>query len=164
MKSQTITQAYAKSIIDYDPETGEFDRIDGRSLRRFTNTSGYLCFRIEAERGGELIRVRSHRLAWLIMTGESPAVLDHINGDRTDNKWSNLRKVDKAANAWNRAKAKNNKSGVKGVSETKDGKWACRVDVRGRRHWLGAYADIELAEFIVAEFRLSMHGEYANAG
>lgn len=164
MKSQKITQAFARSIVEYDPETGEFRRIDGGSLFEFLNTSGYKTFRIEVEPGGEKVRVRAHRLAWLIMTGEHPPTLDHINCDRLDNRFSNLRKVTRAHNAWNRGIASNNKSGVKGVSRSKDGRWACRVDVNGRRHWLGSYEDIELAEFIVQEFRMTKHGEYANFG
>lgn len=164
MKSRAITQDYAKSIIDYDPETGEFKRLDGKPLYEFLNTSGYLTFSIETPPNGDRVRIRAHRLAWLIMTGEHPLVLDHINGDRIDNCWCNLRSADRAGNAWNRSRASNNKSGVKGVYLDQNGKWRCQVEVRGKRYRLGAYHDIELAELIVQEFRMSMHGEFANFG
>lgn len=164
MKSRAITQAFAKSIFDYDPDTGEFTADDRATVYSFLNTSGYLTFSIRIPGEPDLVKVRAHRLAWLIMTGEHPPVLDHINGNRLDNRWANLRVADKAANAWNRARAKNNTSGVKGVYMGKDGRWCCRVDVRGRRYFLGAYADLELAAFVVEEFRLSKHGEYARSG
>lgn len=164
MKSREITQAFAKSVVHYDPETGEFHRHDGGSLREFLNTSGYRTFYVPVPGQREKVKIRAHRLAWLIMTGEHPPVLDHINGDRLDNRWRNLRKADKAANAWNRAKASNNTSGVKGVYAGRDGRWCCRVDVRGKRHWLGAYDDLDLAEFVVQEFRLMKHGEFAHFG
>ncbi len=164
MKSQKITQAFAKSIVGYDPETGAFWRHDGMSLNEFLNTSGYETFKIEVEPGGELVRVRAHRLAWLIMTGEHPPTLDHINCDRLDNRFANLREATRAHNAWNRKRASNNTSGVKGVYPGKGGKWACRVEVHKKRYWLGAYDDLELAEFIVQEFRMTKHGEFANFG
>lgn len=60
----------------------------------------------------------AHRLAWLYMTGEWPRQeIDHIDGDRANNKWLNLRDVDHATNMQNRRVAQsNNVGGFLGVS------------------------------------------------
>lgn len=87
------------------------------------NSHGYL--------GGRLFdrTVKAHRVAWAIYYGEWPAqAIDHINGDRSDNRISNLRDVTIAENNRNETLRRNNKSGVTGVSwEKLRGKWQARI-------------------------------------
>ena len=56
-----------------------------------------------------------HRVIWKIMTGIDPDQIDHIDGNRQNNKFTNLRDVTLAENAKNRAIPSNNKSGCIGV-------------------------------------------------
>lgn len=65
----------------------------------------------------------AHRIIWEMVYGECPDVIDHINGDKHDNRLVNLRNVDRAENMRNRKLNKRNKSGINGVSTRKDGKW-----------------------------------------
>lgn len=91
---------------------------------------------------------KAHRLAWLFMTGEWPAGdIDHINGNREDNRWANLRVVTCAMNAQNRRKAhSNNKStGVLGVSKDR-GRFMASIFVDGKSRKLGRFLTVEEAE------------------
>lgn len=61
-------------------------------------------------------KVYAHRIAWAIARGEQPDVIDHINGDRGDNRLGNLRSVTQRENSRNSAMPRTNKSGHVGVS------------------------------------------------
>lgn len=86
---------------------------------------------------------RVHRIAWLLMTGRhapSDMDIDHINGKRADNRWSNLRLATRSQNNTNRKSAKTS-SGVNGVYQRPDtGKWHARVTVNYRVILLGQFA------------------------
>ena len=72
---------------------------------------------------------KAHRVIWKMVYGSDPHYIDHINGDRTDNRISNLRSVTKAQNNRNKRLRSDNKSGVTGVHwYNPRNKW--RVDVR----------------------------------
>lgn len=82
-----------------------------------------------------------HRIAWLYVTGSWPRFfIDHLNGKRADNRWTNLREATLVENLYNQKRSKNNKSGIKGVSwDKRRKKWrAVLVYNRGFKH-LGYY-------------------------
>lgn len=87
----------------------------------------------------------AHRVAWAIFHGESPAGdIDHINGDRSDNRIENLRVVSRAENCRNATISKSNTSGVTGVSWDKgNGKWRSSIRVDGELFLLGLYPRFE---------------------
>jgi hypothetical protein len=89
-----------------------------------------------------------HRLAWLIEHGSWPArALDHINGERDDNRPSNLRLATVAENNQNQhGLPAHNTSGLRGVSwDAARGKWTSRISVMGRSLNLGRFDDKEQA-------------------
>lgn len=62
------------------------------------------------------VSLRAHVVAFLIFTGEWPSgEIDHANGDRSDNRWENIRNVTRTENARNNAMRSDNTSGVTGV-------------------------------------------------
>lgn len=73
--------------------------------------------------------ISAHRAAYAIVEGVLPdSDIDHIDGDRANNAWSNLRCVSRSANCSNRRMHKNNTSGEVGVTfDKKSGKWRARV-------------------------------------
>ncbi|WP_428999737.1 HNH endonuclease signature motif containing protein [Stenotrophomonas maltophilia] len=87
---------------------------------------------------------RQHRLAWLYMTGQWPSgEIDHINHDRSDNRWHNLRDVSHQANQQNRAGAsKGRKYDLpRNVEYVPSGRRKCfrAVVTVGRRRYRGSY-------------------------
>jgi hypothetical protein len=140
-----------QSLVRYDPATGRLYRLGfpkkptaPKSLGLIPialNHGGYPYLTV----GGE--RWLAHRLAWFLMTGErrNPALpLDHADGDRSNNRWSNLRAATPALNTQNRGLSKHNTSGTAGVCWCKQtSKWKARINVGGRQVQLGLYANLE---------------------
>jgi hypothetical protein len=105
---------------------------------------------------------KSHRLIWLYVYGYLPKEIDHINGDRQDNRLENLREVTRSQNQFNKCLAKNNTSGTKGVSWHKKSKsWTVRLCINKKPKHLGYFKDLELANLVAQEARNKYYGEYA---
>lgn len=68
-----------------------------------------------------------HILIWAWITGDSPTEIDHINGDRSDNRPSNLRDAGRVLNGRNRVMSSNNVSGYTGVWQRQNGKWETHI-------------------------------------
>lgn len=83
----------------------------------------------------------AHRVIWCLKTGGWPENdIDHINGDRTDNRWNNLRSVTRSENCKNAARPNNNKSGRTGTHFYKRvGKWVAYIRINGSQHHLGYF-------------------------
>ena len=105
---------------------------------------------------------KTHRLIFLLHHGYIPSEIDHINGDRADNRIDNLRAVTRSQNQYNKGKCRNNTSGHRGVSWHKPtGRWSVRISLNNRSKSMGYYDDLELAAFIAEEARLKYYGQYA---
>jgi hypothetical protein len=88
--------------------------------------------------------------------------VDHISGDKLDNRRSNLRIVDHAQNMRNVRRHVDNRSGVKGVRwHTKTGMWQARIMVSGKTHYLGYFASVEEAGYAYDAAARELHGTYA---
>jgi HNH endonuclease/AP2 domain len=116
--SKTLSQQRLKELLHYDPESGEFTRITQVSSNAFVGSqagwrelSGY--FRIMIDRK----KYMSHRLAWLYVYGSFPKrLIDHIDGNPSNNKISNLRECTASENGRNQKMSCKNTSGVNGIS------------------------------------------------
>ena len=161
-----LTAERLRELLRYDPETGIFTAAVARAnlnagdIAGCPNAGGYIHIRIDYARYG------AHRLAWLWMTGAWPnEKIDHINGDKADNRWCNLREATSAQNCWNRQKASNNTSGFKGVHWHKaHGRWVARIMIDGKRRHLGAFDTPEEAYAAYCNAARRDHCEFANFG
>ena len=158
-----LTQARLKELIVYDPETGLVAQKPRKGVSDTSFKSG-----ADHNRGYKQIGVAKkvhlvHRLAWLYMTGEWPANdVDHINGDRADNRWANLRQATSAENKCNSRMRSDNTSGVKGISwEAKANRWRAEIWHEGKKHYVGVSKNIdELLPKLEAR-RKELHGAFA---
>lgn len=155
---------YYRQFVTYDPDTGLFRRLKpgGKAkvgdVTGWAHNAGYVAITVQNN------DVLAHRLAWLLMTGEWPSgVVDHIDGNRKNNKWSNLRDCTHAENCRNRGAGKNSKSGIKGVSWHKASrKWRVQVGIGGRNVNVGYFDDIEQARTARDAATTRYHGEFCH--
>lgn len=137
-----LTQEHMKEYLRYCPKTGIFIWIKKSGNNTVLNgragsidTKGYLKIMLLGR------RYLCHRLAFLYMTGDFPeSHIDHINHDRSDNRWENLRQVSNGENNKNQSCYKNNKSGVTGVRRVGP-VWTSKI---GNTH-LGTFNSLEAA-------------------
>lgn len=129
-----ITQQQIKSIYIYDPDSGEITRKDGRKCGHVAH-NGYLRFSVKGTSYSAL------RLIWLYMTGELPTCdVDHINHNRLDNRWSNVRLASRQENMRNATLSKASTSGFTGITWCKQqGQWAAQICIDGMTKKLGRY-------------------------
>lgn len=155
-----LTQAYLREILKYDPETGIFTWIVDRSKAVKSGSIagckgkqiGYITIGIKG-------RVyKAHRLAWLYSYGDWPkGLIDHINGDKSDNRLTNLRDVMADGNSQNvRKPNRRNKSGFMGVIWFQN-KWRATLSVNGKCKWLGDYTTPEEAHQVYLEAKRKYH-------
>lgn len=154
-----MDQGYLKTILHYCPDTGVFTWLKtGKGIRRgrkvgYVDPEGYLQI---AHAGASY---RAHRLAWLYMTGAWPTdQIDHSNGDRADNRFSNLRESTLTENMRNRLLVERDLP----VGVYKSGpKYRVRIWGGEANLDFGSYADLELAEIVSREVRDSYHGQFS---
>lgn len=164
--SKRINPARALAVLRYDPETGLiFWRVDIRAGKNnwllkavagdqagFASGYGYWVLSIDGA------RTSAHRFAWLAMTGAWPEHdIDHVDGDRTNNRWTNLRGATRAQNMQNLKGAhKDSSTGLLGVERKRD-RFAARICVDGKKHSLGVFATPELAHAAYLKAKREMH-------
>jgi hypothetical protein len=103
---------------------------------------------VNGYRGGRLNYryVLAHRVIWKMMTGEDPIEIDHIDGDRQNNRWSNLRDATSSDNSRNSAMRSDNTSGVIGVVwHKRHRKWMAGTSIGGKYQFLGLFDDFDKA-------------------
>ncbi len=83
--------------------------------------------------------VSAHRVVWKMINGDEPDEIDHINGDRSDNRIENLRGCSRIENGRNLKSNKSNTSGAMGVSFHKSGKWRAYIKVNHKQIHLGIF-------------------------
>ena len=152
MKRGEMTALQLRELLSYSPETGVFRRI----IPTGKNThAGEIAGCLHKPTGYWEIRAcghkyKAHVLAWLYIYGVYPdAFLDHINGDRADNRIENLRQATKAENAQNYKTRKDNTSGATGVIwHKRTGKWAAAISINKRLTHLGLFENFEEAKLV----------------
>lgn len=116
--------------LSYDPNTGVFIWKKKTNRNVVVGSEAGVIYP-KGYRGINLLgrQYQAHRVAWMMQTGEWPNIIDHVNGNKGDNRWSNLRNSDYSGNGANSGMKVANTSGFKGVSWNKIKK-AFRAQVR----------------------------------
>ena len=140
----------------YNRETGEFAWMGRRKGQRtflgHTTPKGYLRLRVNKR------YYPAHHLVWLLETGSLPSLLiDHIDGNKQNNRFSNLREVVAVVNSQNqRSPHATNKSGYLGVSKFRN-KWRAQIKSNGGSVHLGMFETPELAYAAYLEAKRKLH-------
>ena len=147
--------------LSYDPQTGLVTwvvrpnrRIPAGSVAGYVDSWGYVSIKV----CGKLRK--AHRIAFLIMEGRFPQdQVDHINGNRADNRWTNLRKATRSQNMQNIAgPTSRNTSGFLGVTRGLRGKgWIAQIVIKKRRYHLGTFECPEEAHRAYVEAKKRLH-------
>lgn len=174
-----LTPELLRQLISYDPETGVllwkerdvsfFRDTEGRSAAhacanwnsRYAGTPALNSPALAGYREGDVfkVRIQAQRAAWMIHHGETPDTIDHINGDRSDNRLMNIRNGTQTDNMRNIKRNRLNTSGQMGVAwDRSKGKWMAYIRA-GKRIHLGRYDRIEDAIIArkAAEKRFGFH-------
>lgn len=151
-----LTQADLKAQLNYNPETGIFTWIKNNKIAGHITPYGYRIIGIKAK------YIMSHKLAWLYQYGYMPQFIDHINGNRADNRISNLREATRMQNNQNANIRKDNKTGVKGVTLRKDnGKYRAILKCNKQTINVGQFNTLDEAKEAMQKAREYYHGEFA---
>ena len=156
-----LTAQRVQELLIYEPESGLFTRrISSNNAAKCqagqpcgsSCGSGYLRMEID------YAHYRMHRLAWIYMTGQWPSgEIDHINGNRTDNRWTNLRDLPKWANTQNlRQPMSTSKTGVLGVSPQR-GQFVAQISINGTTRFLGRFRTIGEAKTVYIAAKRQYH-------
>lgn len=155
-----LTADRLRAALAYDPLTGYFvwsirpsNVVKAGTPVRSTNPDGYIVVSLD------YMTYLAHRLAWFHVHGEWPkGQIDHINGDRADNRIANLRDVTDAVNQQNRrAATTTNKLGVLGVRQMRSGRFTARIMTEGRALSLGAFLTPEEAHAAYLSAKRALH-------
>jgi hypothetical protein len=161
---------FLHKALRYDPSTGQFihlqtglghktGKIAGTHMRAPGKWTTYVQIQLRGK------AYKAHRLAWLFSTGEWPTgCLDHVDGDGTNNRMSNLRLASNSQNMANRRKNVNTTSPYKGVCLVKKKQarpWLARIQKDKKRIELGYFSTAEEAFAAYQQAALTRFGEYA---
>jgi hypothetical protein len=99
---------------------------------------GYIHIRIKAK------NYLAHRLAWLYINGAFPnGQLDHIDSNKKNNSFVNLRLVSAQENLKNKRLYKCNRTGYHGITLTKSGKYSAKISINGKSKYIGIFTTLE---------------------
>jgi hypothetical protein len=152
-----------REYLDYDPETGVLRwkkrvsrHVLAGAIAGSAYPSGYLYIQLKGA------RMLAHRVAFAFLYGRWPRpCCDHVNGNTLDNRACNLRECTVSQNSQNKRAHRNNKSGVKGVSWSKQNqRWTAEVVRDGKAH-RKSFRHLEDAAAWVKQLRVELHGEFS---
>lgn len=162
-----LTLLEMKELVEYFPESGIFIwKVQRKGPNRPNTRAGDLHKETGYRRIGiNGIRILEHRLAWFFVHGKwTDKLIDHINGDRADNRILNLREANHSENLQNVVKPRrNNSTGVLGVAIYR-GKYVAQIHLNYKNHYLGAFDTLEEAARARNEGKKKFHSIQSTRG
>lgn len=137
-----ITPNIVREFLDYFPQSGKLrwrkrdrkwfdsDRICNSWNSKYAGKKAFDCLDSHGYKCGRIfkIKITAHRVAFMHYHGYLPAIIDHENRNRADNRIHNLRAASRALNARNRSIQSNNTTGHTGVYRI-NGRWTAKVQI-----------------------------------
>jgi hypothetical protein len=160
MENLAISHDYVLSAFYYQDgnlvrKTGRVNEI-GQIAGSVHKASGYIHVKINTKAH------KAHRLVFLYHYGYLPECVDHIDGDKANNRIENLRAATKEENCQNQKVRSTNKSGCKGVKwNSVSKKWQVGICKNYKNIHLGMYEDLELASLVAIEATELIHGRFS---
>lgn len=159
-----LTLDRLRELLVYDPISGAFrwiaraGRCRAGDIAGCDDGQGYIVIRIDGK------PYKAHRLAWVYMTGEWPEpTTDHINGERADNCWRNLREASQSQNQANK-RAVMSSTGYKGVCWSKrKNRFLATVKKDGKQYRLGFFRTAEAAHEAYKRAARALFREFASS-
>ena len=157
----TMTQKDIKATFDYNPDTGvctwkeyRLKAAPGEPIdERYVYSDGYIVISFKGK--AQML----HRLIWVWMTGEWPEnQIDHLNGDKMDNRWENLRDVTQYQNLCNKSAYAKESPEPPGVTK-KGNKWVAILTVNKTQMKLGSFNSPEKAHNAYLQAKVLFHGQ-----
>lgn len=151
-----FTKEYLDSVLTYSD--GELywkknNKPIGKTIDRF----GYRKFQVNYK------TMFVHRIVFAMHNGYFPEFIDHVDGNKLNNKFENLRAATSSENNSNKKAMKTNKIGIKNVCWIKSNKrWRVQIVKNGKHCVSKDFADLELAMLVAVEGRDKFHGNFAN--
>ena len=155
----------APSCLNRDYDVSNYNQHGGLTVRPTKGKpTGRISRRGYWEVSYQEFLYKVHRIVWEIHFGEIPdnLCIDHINGNKADNRIENLRLVDEKGNSRNTKAPSNNKTGTVGVAYNKDKAgniigyraiWATLEGKQRNKNFFFKKYEEELAEFLAQEYR-----------
>ena len=175
-KKRIPTPAEIRDLLLYDPETGiltwlpRHEKYFSNALQapkcnaRWAGRQAFTCLHHRGYYMGMIFgkHLLAHRVAYAYMTGEwPPEEVDHINHERWDNRWCNLRAATRAQNSSHRKPQGLSRYLGVYMNPTK-AKWSAKISKHGIRKHLGNFIDEEDAARAYDRAAIEMHKEFAN--
>ena len=158
-----ITLDRLKEVLNYNPDTGVFtwkiinsNAVLNKNYAGGVDEKGYIRIKIDNK------KYRAHRLAFMYMVGRWPVEIDHINLNKSDNRWCNLREANRSQNCLNKNVKSTNILGVKGVSKVGN-KYSSEISVNGFRKYLGLFNSLEEAKMAYNDAAMFYHGDFSRS-
>lgn len=158
--------ARLRELFSYDPLTGILTRLTSVPKAQIGSAAGTVN-----AHGGLICRVdyrifHVHRIVWALHYGEEPPpIIDHINGNRSDNRIQNLRAATASQNSRNRKIDRRNRVGLKGAHwSSSERKWRSSIRAGGKPIHLGWFRTPEAAHEAYCAAAREHHGEFARVG
>jgi hypothetical protein len=163
----TIDVELLPTLLRYEPETGKLFWLERESPPQWNakcaNKEAFIYVNTVGYHQGAIFGrgYLAHRVIWALVHGEWPTgEIDHINGNRADNRLINLRSVSHKQNSHNQKLRNTNTSGVCGVSWVqRDARWYASIHHDGKSKSLGQYKDFNdaVAARKAAEIEFGYH-------
>lgn len=167
-----------RQLLRYEPETGKLfwrerdvEWFDGRCgtcaywNRRYAGKEALAQIDTHGYAGGKIFKVRylAHRIIWMMVYDElPPQIIDHINGDKIDNRVANLRPATNAQNIQNGDIRSSNTSGAKGVTWSRHNrKWQAQIGCGSSKKHIGYFTSVVDAAAAYDRVALELFGEFA---